>query len=150
MPSTELKITVQRPIDEVFDYVADIERLSEWVPVIQGARPTSENMTQTGATYVVTARVMGRTMEIPSELVGYEPDRVYAYRSYGSLAYKDTMVFEETETGTLIRERIEMSSEGRLARLTDYLKLMVSKSSHKKNLVLLKRILESPQTAVAA
>lgn len=150
MPHTVLTITVERPINEVFDYVADIERLPQWVPVIQRARPTSPDMTKVGATYLVTAQVMGRTMEIPSEITGYEANRLYAYRSYGSLAYEDTMHFEETGTGTLITEQIEMASAGRLAQLLDSLKMIVSKSSHKKNLELLKKTLESRQAAVAA
>lgn len=150
MLSAELSITVARPISEVFAYVADIERLPEWVPVIQRAEPTSADMNQVGATYVVTARFMGRTMQIPSEIVGYEPNRLYAYRAYGSMAYQDTMVFDQTEQGTLIKEHIVMASTGRLARLVDSLKIMVSKSSHKKNLQLLKQILETPRTAVAA
>ena len=150
MPTAEISITIDQPVSDVFAYVVDLERMPEWVPVIQEARPISRDMTRIGATYMVNARVMGKEMEIPSEVVGYETDRLYAYRATGAMAYVDTMTFEETETGTRVTDRIVMESEGGFARLLDHLKLMISKRSHQKNLALLKANLEAPQLGFQA
>jgi len=147
MASAELTITIERPVEEVFAYVADIKHLPEWVDVIQDSWPTADDLTEVGSTYVVKAKVMGQTMEIPSEVVGYESNHVYAYQSKGMLSYVDTMIFEETENGTLLTERIIMESEGRFARLIDAIKLNISVRSHQKNLEMLRARLEDDKVA---
>ena len=149
MADVKISIMVERPLEEVFAYIVDIQNLKEWVPVILDSWPVYGNMPEVGATYIVKAEFMGKTMEIPSEVVGYEPNHLYAYKSYGFLTYVDTMTLRETKDGTLVTEHIEMKSEGRLARLLDPLKLIISKRSHRKNQQLLKRILEGGKVVAA-
>lgn len=150
MATARISVTVKRPLEEVFAYVVAIENLHEWTPVILDSWPLSGNLPEVGSTYMVKAEFMGRTMEIPSEVTGYEPNRLYAYKSYGSLAYEDTITFQETEAGTLVTEHIDMKSEGRFARLLDPLKLIISKRSHQKNQQLLKSILEGGKVVALA
>ena len=150
MTNAEISITIKRPIEEVFAYVVAIENLHKWTPVILDSWPVSGNLPEVGSTYMVKAEFMGKTMEIPSEVVGYEPNQLYAYKSYGSLAYEDTITFRETEAGTLVTEHIDMKSEGRFSRLLDPLKLIISKRSHQKNQQLLKDILEGGKAVIQA
>ena len=150
MATATLSIIVERPIEEVFAYVIDIKNLNEWVPVILDSWPVSGNLPKVGSTYNVKAQFMGKTMEIPSEVVSYEPNHLYAYKSYGSLTYVDTITFRETEAGTLITEHIHMESDGWFSRLLDPLKLIISKRSHQKNQTLLKALLEDGKVAVLA
>ena len=75
MATTEISITVERPVEEVFAYVVAIENLSEWTPVILDSWPLEGNPPEVGSTYIVKAELMGKTMEIPSEVIGYEPNR---------------------------------------------------------------------------
>jgi len=150
MANAEIRIIVERPIKEVFTYVVDRDNLNEWVPVILDSWPVSGNYPEAGSTYMVKAQFMGKTMEIPSEVVGYEPNRLFAYKSYGFLTYVDRMIFQETEAGTLVTEQIDMKSDGRFSRLLDPLKLIISKRSHLKNQQLLKAILEGGKVAALA
>ncbi len=150
MATTEISIAVERPLEEVFAYVVAIENLHEWTPVILDSWPLSGNLPEVGSTYMVKAAVMGKTMEIPSEVVGYKPNHLYAYKSYGFLTYLNTMTFEETKAGTLVTEHLDMKSEGWFLRLLDPLKLIISKRSHQKNQQLLKTILESGKVVALA
>lgn len=147
MATTEISITVDRPIEEVFAYVVAIEKLHEWTPVIQAAWPVTGTPPEQGSTYIVRAQVMGRTMEIPSEVVGYEPNRLFAYRSSGFLNYTDTITFEQTAAGTRVTEHLDMRSNGGLSRLLDPIKLAVSRRSHQTNQRLLKSLLEEGRVA---
>ena len=142
MPKTEISIHIERPLEDVFAYIVAMENLHEWVPVILESWPVSGNYPEVGSTYLVKARVMGNTMDIPSEVVAYEPNRLFAYKSYGFLTYVDTVTLQETETGTLVTEHIDLKSEGTFARLLDPLKLVISRRSHQENQKLLKSILE--------
>ncbi len=143
MPTAKVSIQIDRPLEEVFEYAIAIDKLHEWVPVILEAWATSGNPPETGATYTVKAQLGGRTMEIPSVVVGFEPNQLYAYRSYGFLTYTDTMTFQETNNGTLVTELLDFSSSGLFERLLDPIKLLISKNSHTRNQKLLKSILES-------
>jgi uncharacterized protein YndB with AHSA1/START domain len=150
MPVAEISIQVSRPIEEVFAFAVDVGQLPEWNGVIEDSWATSADQSAVGATYMVRAKIMGRTMEIPSQVVAYEPGRLYAYQAWGSMPYVSTKFFEETEAGTQVTERIKMESEGRFSRLLDQIKLSVSKRSHQKNLELLKTILEDAGSGVRA
>lgn len=150
MATAEITITVERPIEEVFAYVVAIENLKEWVPVILDSWPVSGNQPEVGSKYMVKAEVMGKTMEILSEVVGYEQDRLYAYKSYGFLTYIDTMTLKATDVGTKVTERIDMKSESWFLRLLDPLKLMISKRSHQTNQKRLKTILEGGEVVALA
>ena len=149
MAKTEISIRVNKPIEEVFAYVVDMDNLKEWVPVILNSWAVSGNYPAVGSTYIVEARVMGNTIEIPSEVVGYEPKRLFAYKSYGFLTYVDTMTFQKTDSGTLMTEQLDMKSEGRFSRLLDPIKLIISKRSHQKNQKLLKSLLEGGAVVIA-
>jgi carbon monoxide dehydrogenase subunit G len=150
MATAEISITVERPLEEVFAYIVNIKNLNEWVSVVLDSWPVSGNLPEAGSIYIVKAQIMGKTMEILSEVVDYKPNRLYAYKSYGFLTYVDTMLLEETKNGTLVTEHLDMKSEGRFLRLLDPLKLIISKRSHLKNQQQLKRILEGGKVAVLA
>ena len=148
MPSTMLRITIERPVDEVFAYTIDVDRLSDWNGVIEDSWMTSGDELKLGATYVVKAKMMGKIMEIPSEVVAYEPDRVFAYRVGGSMAYTDTKTFKATASGTLITERIESESDGFFSTLLSPILFAAMKRSHQKNLEQLKSNLEGANVTV--
>jgi len=150
MATADLSVTIERPIEEVFAYVVAIENLHEWTPVIQDSWPLSGNPPEVGSTYMVKAQVMGITMEIPSEVTGYKSNWLYAYKSYGTLAYEDTITFQETEAGTIVTEHLNMRSEGWFSRLLDPLKLIISKRSHRENQQLLKTVLEDGKAVALA
>lgn len=142
MSSAEINIVINRPLEEVFAFAVDINRLKEWNPVIQDSWQISGGDTEVGTTYIVKAKVMGRTMEIPSEVVQIELNRRYAYRSSGFPAYLSIKSFEKVKEGTLISERIVMDRRGLLSRLISRLMLPISKRSHAANLEELKKVLE--------
>lgn len=143
MPSAEMEILIRRPLEEVFAFAVDVRRLKEWNQVIQDSWLTSGNNNETGTTYMVKAKVMGLTMEIPSEVVRFELNQTYAYYSDGFPSYLSVKTFEEVEEGTLVSERIEMDSKGLLSWLVGPVMLPISRRSHTANLKELKRVLES-------
>lgn len=149
MPVTEINIPINQPVEEVFEYAVDVDRLKEWNVVIQDSWMTSGAQTEVGSTYIVKAKIMGQVMEIPSEILAYEHNRLFTYRAGGSMPYASTKFFEETEYGVRITERLEMEREGRLSRLLSPIMLRISKRSHQKNLELLKEKLEGSEVAIA-
>lgn len=145
MSSAEFKIVIKRPVNQVFAYAIDVAHLPEWNEVIEDSWMTAGQVSDVGARYIVKARAFGRTMEIPSEVIAVEPNRVFAYKAGGSMPYRSTRTFEETAQGTLVTERIELEFRDRFSRLASPLVLRAMKRSHQKNIELLKAVLEGQQ-----
>src|SRR5881227_4381663 len=81
MVRTEIHGTIDRPIEEVFGYMSDIERQPEWVSTLSESRKTSTGPTGVGTTYQQTTKFLGRRMDMQCEITGYESPTVYAFRS---------------------------------------------------------------------
>lgn len=58
---------------EVFAYLADLDRVSEWQTGVLGARRTSEGPMQVGATAVMTRELMGQRIDAPLTVTEYAP-----------------------------------------------------------------------------
>jgi uncharacterized protein YndB with AHSA1/START domain len=61
--------------DEVFAYLADLDRLPEWQAGIVDARRTSDGPLRVGATATVTRDLMGQRVTAPLTITEYEPPR---------------------------------------------------------------------------
>jgi carbon monoxide dehydrogenase subunit G len=69
----ERSATISAPPDEVFAYLSDLDRLSEWQAGVVSARRTSPGEMAVGATALVTREVMGNRVEAPLTVTAYEP-----------------------------------------------------------------------------
>lgn len=61
------------PPDEVFAYISDLDRLSEWQAGIVDARRTSDGPLGVGATASVTRELMGQRIVAPLTITDYDP-----------------------------------------------------------------------------
>lgn len=75
MQRVERTATFAAPPAEVFAYLSDLDRLSEWQTGIVDARRTSEGPLGVGATATVTRELMGQRIVAPLTITAYEPDR---------------------------------------------------------------------------
>src|SRR5688572_12479851 len=75
MQRVERTATFAAPPAEVFAYLSDLDRLSEWQTGVVDARRTSEGPLGVGATATVTRELMGQRIVAPLTITAYEPDR---------------------------------------------------------------------------
>jgi hypothetical protein len=66
------------------------------------------------------------------------------------MPYVSAKIFDASEAGTCVTERIVMEREGRFSKLLSPILLRISKRSHPRNLEQLKVVLESVEGAVPA
>ena len=81
MVRVEEQTTINRPIEEVFAYLSEIERQPEWVSTLSESRKTSEGPAGPGTTYRQVSKFLGRRMDLECEITAYEPPTVYAFRA---------------------------------------------------------------------
>ncbi len=65
--------SIDAPPEEVFAYLADLDRLPEWQSGVTDARRTSDGEMGVGATAHVTRQLMGQRIEAPLTVTEYTP-----------------------------------------------------------------------------
>ena len=101
MLSLEKSVIINRPVEEVFEFVMNPENESLWNPGTQKAEQTSDGPMGVGTTIHFVARFLGRTVDSEFEVIEYEANRKRVNKSIsGPYPYEVTNLFESAEGGT--------------------------------------------------
>lgn len=102
MPSAERTVTINRPVDEVFRFVADGTRAPHWRSgVLDVAHVSGEGV---GARYSQGVKGPGgRRIAADYEITAFEPDRKIGFRATaGPVRPEGSFTFEGMGTGTIL------------------------------------------------
>ena len=145
MIKVQVSINIERPMDDVFDYLSDFENNPEWQSGMKSAQFTTEPPLRIGSTYNQLASMMGRSIESTFEVIAYEPGKsVKATTTSGSFPITFHRMVEPFEGGTRVNAIIEGEAKGFFKIAEPLLALMVRKSIEK-DYANLKQILESTE-----
>jgi uncharacterized membrane protein len=81
MVTIESTTVVQRPVNMVFNFTADVDNLPLWMHSVLSARRLSHGPLGVGARFRDRIGLLGRSFESDFELTAYEPGRRLAFRS---------------------------------------------------------------------
>jgi len=114
MIKMEQSVVINRPVEEVFEFLANPENGPQWQSGIQEVRKTSEGPVGAGTTFINVGQLLGRRIESTVEYSEYEPNRRVAAKSIsGPLPYKFEVTFEPAaEDGTKVTTRGEAEVGG--------------------------------------
>ena len=101
MEGFELSIVINRPIEEVFAVLADLENDIKWRSEWVETKNMSGGSIGVGATFRLTGEFLGRRMPIIYEVIEYEPNQNAAWKTVsGTAPLKFQRTFERVEGGT--------------------------------------------------
>jgi uncharacterized protein YndB with AHSA1/START domain len=139
----EHTVEIDAPVERVFEYVAEPERMHEWVGGLLEFRPLGPGPAL-GARGVQVVHMAGRRWELESELTRYEPPRELearlVHKDFESLA---SYRLEESNGRTRVTTTMETEYKQAFARL---LAGVVTRQAQKKleaDLARLKQVVES-------
>ena len=113
MAQIKNSITIHRPIEEVFAFVADYSNNVKWQSGVISAEFTSPGPVGVGTTFKYDAEFMGRKLETTGELTAYDPPKMIAWKSTsGPFPMSGSTKFESVEGGTLVTDTIEAEPGG--------------------------------------
>jgi uncharacterized membrane protein len=114
MDAYELSVMVNRPIEEAFAVLANLENDVKWHSAFVEVRNLSGGSNGVGARFLVFEGVLGRrTTGTEYEVTEYEPNRVAAWKTVsGPLPLKFWRTFERVEGGTRFAVRYEGEARG--------------------------------------
>ncbi|MCV0403381.1 MAG: SRPBCC family protein [Chloroflexi bacterium] len=126
MQRVERRTTIEAPPDEVFAYLADLDRLAEWQSGVTEARRTSDGEMAVGATAHVTRQLMGQRIDAPLTVTAYEPPRHLAVGSEVSGVRADaTLDVAPAATGS----EVVFAMEIRGSMLTAFMEPMIASAA---------------------
>ena len=103
MINVEVSTVINRPVDEVFAFLSDLENNLRWRASQIEARKTSEGPIGVGTTYRMVNNVLGRRIEGEGVVTEYEPSRSFTSVSRsGYLPLEAQRIFEPVEGGTRV------------------------------------------------
>jgi uncharacterized membrane protein len=138
----EARVVINRQVDEVFAYVADVGKWPQWYTGMLEGEQTSEGPMGVGSTFRGVNQFLGRRMEWTSEVTGYEPNRKIGQKiTSGPMSVEQSLTFEPVEGGT----RFTLTGEGETGGLFKLAEPIVNRTMQRQmegDLANLKDILE--------
>ncbi len=139
------EITIARPVDEVFDFVANEENEPRYNPHMRLAEKISEGATGPGTRFRTELRTMGRTMPMIVEFTAYErPGRLASVTRSSMMQTEGALTFDPVAGGTRMRWSWNVQPHGVLK----FMGPLVASMGRRQELRIwtrLKRLLETAQ-----
>jgi uncharacterized membrane protein len=140
----EESIVINRPLEEVFDYVSEVGHFPEWSAHTLEVRKDTAGPPQQGDGFTLAIKSVGHRFETPYERTSYEANRRYTDRAVGGLVPNQRWdyTFQEVLGGTRLRRAVEAEGGGFL-KLLEPLQRWAVKRQLRTDLRTLKDLLET-------
>ena len=141
----DLNTRIYRPLIQVFAFVATPENDFQWQYGTLASAQISRGEMGLGTIFRVVGNLLGRRLEIEYEVIVFEPNKRYGFKSVSGPVDSYTLyTFEMSQGGT----NVTLSTETNLKQLfkpNSVIVIKQFKKQHKENLAMLKSILEVRQ-----
>jgi len=98
VPTLQESLLVAAPVKRVYTFLADIERVGEWLPYVAETRRTSEHATGEGAEIALTVSAAGKKSQGTTRCVAATPSRL-VFESKLALGLTSTVAFDLAAQG---------------------------------------------------
>ncbi len=113
MITYEKSIFINRPQQQVFDFLSNPANHSKYSKMAESAEWISKGPHGVGSTYRGVGKVLGRKIESTNEITKWDPPNQYSYKSIsGSFPFDTTYTFESSENGTQLSVRAQLEIGG--------------------------------------
>jgi ligand-binding SRPBCC domain-containing protein len=140
----EESIEIDRPLEEVFNYVSDVGNYPEWMADALEVRKDTAGPPHQSDRFTLAIKSVGRRFETPYERTSYEANRGYTDRAVGGPVpdQRWECTFQEVPGGTRLTRAVEAEMSGILKLLEPIQKLSAGRGL-RRDLQALKEVLET-------
>lgn len=145
MIKIESSVTINRPVEDVFEFVADNDNDTLWQSGVLVSEQPSGPM-GVGATYKQVSKIVGRKIESTIEVTEFDPNRRFAFKTTsGPLPMSGSLSCEQVAEGeTKVHILGEGESSG-LFKLADPIISSMVQREWDTNLANLKELMEAQE-----
>lgn len=143
MEGFELTIVINRPIEEAFGFLSNLENDVKWRREWVNAKKTSEGLIGIGTRFSLFGKLFGRQIPTVYEVIEYELNRIAAWKTVsGPLPLTFQRTFERVEGGTHFAIRYDAEVRG-FFKLVMLLLARTVKQQHEGDLRKVKELMEA-------
>jgi uncharacterized protein YndB with AHSA1/START domain len=144
------EILINRPVEEVFDFVADERNEPRYNPRMLRVEKLSPGPVGLGSRFRAEMRTRPRPMEMTTEFTGYErPRRLASTTRMSRMDIRGTLSFDPVPGGTRMRWSWELEPHGLLKLMTP-LASPIGARGERAIWTSLKRLLEAQEASFSA
>jgi len=142
MPATKQSVIINRPVQEVWKFISNIENAPKWDRAVIAGHQITEGPLGVGITWQTTRQVFGRRRTPTYVVSEYEANHKIALKAFlGPFQGQVRFAFESVPEGTRFTQSFEMESSGGWNLLTPFLVRMLTRDGEA-DLANIKRVLE--------
>ena len=143
MARIEIDLDINRPVKEVFDFVANSENLPRWRATALAVKKAPAGPLKLGDIFRGRFTFLGQQFDGKLEITGYEENHVYATKmTAGPFPLETRYTFEPIKSGTRIHFVME-GEPGGFFKLAEPVVVNVARRSYETDLQNLKEMLEA-------
>ena len=143
MAKAEISMVINRSADDVFAYLTDVAKGTEWQAELVEASQTSTGPVGLGTTIREVRRFMGRKMESVFQITEFEPSQKLAFQStVAPFPMRGQYVLEPEDAGTRVTFVVEADLSGAF-KLAETIVVHTAKRQIDADLTKLKALLEA-------
>ncbi len=142
MINLDLGVLIDRPVKDVFAFVANPNNMSKWNSAVVSLEQVTLGVVGVGTKFKTVGEMMGRRIEGDMQVTAYEPDTKCGFQvQAGPMQVNLTMTFKTVGTGTKVSLNAQ-GNPGGLFKLAEGVMAGQVKSMMEGNLARLKSALE--------
>ncbi|MBI3151598.1 MAG: SRPBCC family protein [Chloroflexi bacterium] len=142
MINLDLGVLIDRPVKDVFAFVADPNNMSKWNSAVVSLEQITPGAVSVGTKFKSVGEMMGRRIEGEMQVIAFEPDTKCGFQvNAGPMQVNLIMIFKTVGTGT----KVSLNAQGNPAgffKLAEGVMAGRVKSMMEENLARLKSSLE--------
>lgn len=142
MINLDLGVLIDRPIKDVFAFVANPKNMSKWNSAVVSLEQVAPGAVGVGTKFKSVGEMLGRRIEGEMQITAYEPDTKCGFQvAAGPMQVNITLTFKTVGTGTKVNLNAQ-GNPGGLFKLAEGVLAGQVKSLMEGNLARLKSALE--------
>jgi uncharacterized membrane protein len=143
MINFEIGTLIDRPVQDVFDFLSNPLNLPKWQTMIAKIDPVTPGPVQVGSKFNVHSEMLGRKIDGVMDITEYEPPARFGFRNVaGPMQVHATAILKTVGTGTKVTLNAQ-GEPGGMFKLAEGVLAKQVKSQMEENLKRLKSVLES-------
>ncbi|PLR79090.1 hypothetical protein CU633_02205 [Bacillus sp. V3-13] len=143
MADFQTSITIDKPLNEVFAFMVNLENSPEFMPNVIKSEKITDGPTSAGTKYLETRYISGRETQAEVVFTGFKENRSYTVNSetngFGVIFH---YTFQEVDEATRVELTATIETTGLMMKLTKPLLVKMIKREDGNQLQYLKDVLE--------
>ena len=142
MFQVQVSIVINRPLEDVFGFLGDLENNLKWRSGMIEAKKISAGPIGVGTTYRMINNFFGRRVEGEAVVTEYELNRKFATMNKSGLQIETQRMFEPVDGGTRVTFSVRTELGG-LFKLVEPLMARIGKRRLEADAVMVKNLIEA-------